>query len=155
METTYHIINARDYHGEFAECVHYFHSKWGSDNNYSFYLDAMSHSPQDESQIPQFYLLLCDDEIVGSYGLIINDFVSRHDLYPWLCSLYIEPEHRGQKLSQRLFEHAANVVKSMGLRSIYLTTDHADLYEKFGWVRLDDGYEPTGDATRVYELKLD
>lgn len=86
--------------------------------------------------------------------IIINDFVSRHDLYPWFSSLFIEPDHRGNSLSKTMFDYASKVVKSMGYSSMYLTTDYGGLYEKFGWVRIEDAYEPSGEATRVYRRSV-
>ncbi len=91
----YKIINVKDYEDGLEKGVAYIHGKWGNDNNYSFYLDAIHHSPVDKGSIPMFYLLLCQKEIVGCYGLIANDFISRHDLMPWFSSLYIGVKNMG------------------------------------------------------------
>jgi len=150
----YKIINVNDYPIGVSECAKYIHSKWGSQENFSYFENAMLNSSKQEESIPQFYVLVNDNEIVGCFGLIINDFVSRHDLYPWFSSLFIEPEHRGNRLSETMFEYAFKVVKSMGYRNLYLTTDHDGLYEKFGWIRIEDAYDPSGEVTRVYRKSL-
>ncbi|WP_330959644.1 GNAT family N-acetyltransferase [Photobacterium sp. 53610] len=136
------------------EGINYIHAIWGGPDNYAFYADAISNSEKDMKRIPQFFLLLCGQEIVGCFGLIMNDFISRHDLYPWLSSVYVSPEHRGQRLSGRIFEHAKAIVKTMGYEKLYLTTGHDGLYEKFGWQRIEDGYDLHGEASRIYQMVL-
>lgn len=150
----YRLVNVHEFSRGVQTAVDYFYSKWGSPDNYPFYLDAISHSSTTGDTIPQFYLMLNDDEIVGCYGLITNDAISRHDLSPWLCSLYIEPEHRGKRLSDTIFQHAKQIVKSIGLPALYLVTDHNGLYEKFGWERLEDGYGMDGKRTRIYRTHV-
>lgn len=146
----YEIVNVNRFPKGLEACVKYVHSKWGSESNYAFYLDAMKHSSEQEDAIPQFYVLVHDHEIVGCFGLIINDFVSRHDLYPWLCCLFIEPDHRGKRLSERLLNHGLQVASAMGYAHVYLSTDHDQLYEKLGWERMEDAFEPSGEPSRVY-----
>lgn len=41
----YQIVNCRDYAGGLEEAVKYVHRQWGSERNYAFYYDAISHSP--------------------------------------------------------------------------------------------------------------
>jgi hypothetical protein len=40
-------------------------------------------------------------------------------------------------------------------QSLYLTTDHDGLYEKFGWDRIEDAYDPSGYVTKVYRKFLE
>ncbi|SUP35874.1 acetyltransferase [Vibrio owensii] len=151
----YQVLNVNEYPQGVEVCIKYIHTKWGSEDNYAYFENAILHSSKKEDAIPQFYVLVTEGEIAGCFGLIINDFVSRHDLYPWLSSLFIEPQHRGKRLSELLFNHALNAAKSMGFQSLYLTTDHDGLYEKFGWDRIEDAYDPSGYVTKVYRKSLE
>ncbi|MEH0390709.1 GNAT family N-acetyltransferase [Vibrio mimicus] len=150
----YKIVSVHSYEDGLSAAINFIHSVWGTKNNYVFYTDAISHSSRDAEHIPQFYLLTYNGKVVGCYGLILNDFISRHDLYPWLCSVYISPEHRGQRLSGTIFSHAKEIVRMMGYSNLYLTTDHDGLYEKFGWIRIEDGYSPEGEVSRIYKIAL-
>ena len=74
------------------------------------------------------------------------------DLLPWFACLFIEEDERGKRLSNKLFEHAKVEAKNAGFKTIYLTTDHAALYEKFGWEHMEDGYDLSGKKSRIYML---
>lgn len=147
----YKIVNVNDCPLGLVKCAQYFYSKWGS-GNYLYFENAIRNSNPLEDSIPQFYILLYNNEIAGCFGLISNDFISRHDLSPWFSSLFVEPEHRGKRLSGEMFEHAKKVIKPMGYPYIYLTTEHDGLYEKFGWERVEDAFDTLGNKTRVYRI---
>ena len=108
-----------------------------------------SHCP-----LPQWYVLERGGEIVGCVGLITNDFISRMDLMPWLCALYIEPEYRGADLGGVLVKHVRAEAARLGYDRLYLCTDHVGYYERFGFDYLADGYHPWGESSHVYEARV-
>ena len=146
----YKIINAHKYKEGIEAAAKYINSKWGSPANLLFYLDAMKNAYDDEDKIPKFYLLMKDDDIAGCCAIITNDFISRHDLYPWMGCLYVEETHRGKQLGRKMLDFCVAEASKMGYDEIYLTTDHEGYYEKYGWIRIKDGYEPSGEVTRIY-----
>lgn len=148
------IVNVKEYGGGVERAIEYFHSIWGSNKSYMFYHDAIMHSSMEGKPLPRFYLMLRDEEIIGCYGLVTNDFVSRHDLYPWLAALYIDEKERGRELGRRLLEHGEKEAANLGFEALYLSTGHDGYYERYGWKRIEDGYEPDGSATRIYEKDL-
>ncbi len=150
----YQIINVKDYSGGLEKAARYIHGKWGNDTNYLFYRDAMANSSNSEQGLPRFYLLTKNNDIVGCYALIVNDFISRHDLMPWFACLFVEKDERGKKLSGLMFDHAIREAKKSGFATIYLTTDLDGFYEKFGWERIEDGYDIRGQITRIYKRSI-
>ena len=73
----------------------YFSKNWGRE---VIYRNCMESSLSSDSPLPQWFLLVKKDEICGGCGLITNDFISRMDLYPWLCALFVEEKFRKQGL---------------------------------------------------------
>lgn len=146
----YQIVNVKDYEGGLDRAVAYIHGKWGRPENYNFYYDAIAHSSEDGKPLPRFYLLLRGTEIAGCYALLTNDLVSRQDLYPWLGCLFIEESERGQQLGSLLLEHGLTEAKALGYLKVYLTTDHDGYYERYGWTRMEDGFDLSGNPGRIY-----
>ena len=119
------------------------------------YDDCIRNSIATTSPLPRWYLMLKGEDIIGGYGLITNDFISRQDLWPWLCALYIEEEYRGSQLGSKLLEHAKKEASKLGFRKLYLSTDHEGYYEKYGWKPIAKGYHPWEAESTIYEIDTD
>lgn len=118
------------------------------------YEDCIAHSIGARDSLPQWYLLEKDNEVIGGAGLVTNDFISRGDLYPWICALFVEETHRGNAYGKLLIDKAMTDTMNAGFRYIYLSTDHIGYYEKYGFSYIGEGYHPWGAKSRIYELKL-
>lgn len=118
------------------------------------YEDCISHCIGAEQDLPQWYLLEKDQQIIGCTGLITNDFISRMDLYPWLCALFIDLKHRGNNYASLLINEAKKDSKAFGFKHLNLCTDHIGYYEKLGFSYLGQGYHPWEEETRIYQIAL-
>jgi len=145
------IISVREHPEYLNRAVDYFSSKWGIDRK--IYEDSISDGIATEKPLPRWYLMLKGDEIIGSYGLIENDFMVRKDLMPWLCALYIEESERGKMLGSRLLAHGQQEACKYGFQKVYLCTDHVGYYEKYGWRFFGMEASEWGSDTRVYEIE--
>ncbi|WP_308201724.1 GNAT family N-acetyltransferase [Priestia megaterium] len=114
----------------------------------------MTHSLKTNSCLPIWYLLENEGGIIGCAGLITNDFISRIDLCPWVCALYIEEDYRGKSLGEKLLLKLKEDTKIVGFDNLYLCTDHVGYYEKYGFVYISDGYHPRGSSSRIYKANL-
>ena len=87
------------------------------------YRNCMEHCIGSPSPLPQWYLLTAGEQVLGGAGPIVNDFISRGDLWPWLCALYVEEPFRGQGLGGRLISHICGQALALGYHSIHLCTE--------------------------------
>ncbi len=138
------------------KAIKYFQSKWASQHSMMVYDDCISNCITTSNPLPQWYLLIDDDrdKIMGCAGLITNDFISRMDLYPWVCAVYIEEEYRGNSYGSVLLERAKKDAKNSGFSHLYLCTDHVGYYEHYGFEYIGTGYHPWGESSRIYAVSL-
>ena len=87
------IVSVRENPEYKDKAINYISSKWSAPR--AVYDDCITHSITASAPLPQWYLLEEEEELVGCAGLITNDFISRMDLYPWFCGLFVEECHRG------------------------------------------------------------
>ncbi len=146
----YKIFSIRDNPDWLEIAVDYFSSKWGFDRQ--IYYDSISDSISTQSPYPRWYLMKKDEDVIGSFGLIENDFMVRKDLKPWLCALYVEEHFRGNSLGTLLLERGRIEAGKLGFSKLYLCTDHVGYYEKYGWKYLGDEESELGGNTRVYVI---
>ena len=142
------IVSAREHPALREGIAAYIKSKWAGPNSLRVYDDCIAHLGD---RLPEWYVLEDGGRYVGCAGLIANDFISRQDLLPWLCALYIEPDARGRALGRLLIERAKADARAAGFEHVYLCTDHAGYYEKYGFSYVGQGYHPWGEESRIYE----
>lgn len=156
MNRDFEIISVRERPADAETFIRVFTKRWASEASVPVYRDCISASLRTDSPLPQWYLLRsrADGEIAGGAGLITNDFISRMDLYPWLCALWIEEKFRGNALASRLINRAADDAAKFGYPNLYCCTDHVGYYEKYGFSFLGVGFHPWGESSRIYEKSL-
>lgn len=100
-------------------------------------------------------LLLADGkELIGFCTLSEKDDIQPTDLYPWIGFLYIFPNYRGKRLSENLLSQAEARAKENGASTVYISTNHIGLYEKYGYSFLCEMNDIEGEPSRVYTKNL-
>lgn len=114
-----------------------------------FFASIISHS-QRPGQLPLTYVLVDDDQLLGTVGLWRCDLISRQDLFPWLAALYVKESARGQGLAGQLQRHVIEQAKAMGFQELHLYSACRDFYERFGWRYIGDGLEYPDKTVHLY-----
>lgn len=152
------VIRLKEHPEYLREAIAYFQAKWASSASMKVYEDSLTHSFSD-SVLPQWFLLVDNQvpdtpAIIGCAGLITNDFISRMDLMPWLCALYVDPNYRRQGGARLLIETVQQSAAAAGFSTLYLCTDLVSFYEKFGFELVGTGYHPWGEESMIYRYPL-
>lgn len=147
------IISVRENPEYIDTAIEYFQKSWKGVLPI-IYKDSITNSINAIKPLPQWYLLEKNDKVIGCAGLITNDFISRMDLYPWVCAIFIDEKYRGNAYGSKLIEKSKTDAKKAGFDKIYLCTDHIGYYEKYGFNYIGQGYHPWDEESRIYELKL-
>ncbi len=148
------VISVREQPSLAGEAISYIASKWASEKSRPVYEDCIGSCIHSASPLPQWYLLMARSTVCGCAGLIPNDFISRMDLFPWLCALFVEERFRGHAYSSLLIEKAKADAVALGYRNLYLATDHVGYYERYGFSYIGTGYHPWGESSRIYRAEL-
>ena len=126
-----HIIRLKDQPELLTGAARWFHEKWGIPSE--AYLESMQQCLAGNHPVPQWYLALEQDRIIGGLGVIENDFHNRKDLTPNVCAVYTEEDRRLQGIAGALLARVCSDMKEQGIDTLYLLTDHTSFYERYGW----------------------
>ena len=95
-------------------------------------------SQLDSDDLPKMFLAVSGNILLGSASLVPHDMETRMDLTPWLASLYVAAEHRGQGIGSALVRHVVQQADSRGFKTLHLfTLDQQSLYASLGWSTLE------------------
>lgn len=136
-------------HPEFKEeAAQWFHNKWQIPQE--AYAQSIAECLQGNT-IPQWYVAIDHNKIIGGIGVIANDIHNRKDLTPNVCALYVEEDYRNKKIAKKLLETVIEDMRSFHFKNLYLITDHTNFYERFGWQYLCHVQEEcTDNMVRMY-----
>lgn len=145
----YEMVRLIDRPGIKEQAAKWFHEKWRIP--LEAYTASMDVCLKKEGPVPQWYVAMEGNRIIGGMGVIANDFHDRKDLTPNVCAVYTEKDRRGRGVAGSLLNFVCRDMREQGIDTLYLVTDHTSFYERYGWEFLcmvqGDG-EP--DMSRMY-----
>lgn len=74
---------------------------------------------------------------------------------PYIGFVFVDEAYRGARLSQKMIEAAMRYLKSVGFDRVYLTSDHENLYEKYGFTVIDRRYAYWGAEEKIYMREIE
>ena len=111
--------------------ANWFNEKWSVP--LEAYLESMGECLQGKNSVPQWYVAMEGNRIIGGLGVIENDFHNRKDLTPNVCAVYTEEDKRCLGIAGALLNYVCEDMKKKGIDTLYLLTDHTRFYERYGW----------------------
>jgi GNAT superfamily N-acetyltransferase len=131
------IVYLKDHPAFVPQLANWSFTTWGHYNPGGSVLKAqqkwMTHL--NDNSLPLTLLALDEDKPIGMCSLRVNDGI-RPSLSPWLGSLFVVPEYRGQGIGEKLIEATIQKTKSMGYANLFLLAFDSTLptwYQKLGW----------------------
>jgi len=113
------------------QAAQWFHEKW--DIPLEAYTESMNDCLTRRKSVPQWYVAMEKNRIIGGLGVIENDFHNRKDLTPNVCAVYTEKDKRCHGIAGTLLNYVCADMKENGIDTLYLVTDHTSFYERYGW----------------------
>ena len=118
---------------------------WASEVTKPLYEDHFKWMMQSNNVIPTWGVLLKDNTVIGCCGLIVNDFNSRMDVWPYLAAVYIEQSHRGHGYAKTMIKTMVEIGYKLGFYDIYCASDLVTFYESLGFRHIGKTYHPWGE----------
>lgn len=97
----------------------------------------------------RLFLLMEGENLVSFCTLTGQDAVRDENMTPWIGFVYTAPQYRGRRCAGTVLAGAEAAAAELGYDRVYLETDHEGLYEKYGYVYLENRTDCWGCDARV------
>ena len=130
-------------HPEFIPTLAFwFKSEWPD-----YYHDRTAESIEEDFReranrdaIPIAYVAVDDGELIGTMALAAESITTHPHLSPWLCALYVLPDHRKRGVGTALLQAGMEDAKRLGYDELYAGTAVAEaMLLRLGWETLEVG----------------
>jgi len=100
------------------------------------------------------FAAIVNGRIVGMVTIMKTDYYPLPEIFPWISTLFVSEEYRGNRISEKLIEFANQYAKAIGFMNTYIPTDHIGLYEKYGYHYVKDIVNYGNGTDRLYVKEL-
>jgi GNAT superfamily N-acetyltransferase len=147
------ILNVVLRRNEINVIVDWLWSEWGTKNNFNYW-KSWVESSMFTDKIPQTFVAVENDKVLGTISLWRCDLQSRQDIFPWLGGLYVDGIYRKQGIGAALQKHAFEVAHNLGYKELYMFTELTGYFERFGWSYLEEIPNEFGEMVKLYRKDL-
>ena len=88
------------------------------------------------------FVAVDEERIMGFCTLAKTDCIVDVPYTPYVGYVFVDEAFRGHRLSEKLIVAAADYARTLGFDRVYLVSDHENLYERFGFVKIDEKPAP-------------
>jgi len=92
-----------------------------------------------------------NNSIAGYCTLTKTDCIPGVTYTPYIGFVFVGEQYRGKRTSEKLILSAMEYAKEVGFDKVYLVSDHVNLYEKYGFVKVDEQMAPWGSVQIIFE----
>jgi len=102
------------------------------------------------SEWERVFVALDGGQIAGYCTLSGTDCLPDVTYMPYVGFVFVGETYRGHRLSEKLILFALQYAKELGFNRVYLVSDHVNLYEKYGFVKVDEARAPWGAMETIF-----
>ncbi len=94
------------------------------------------------------------DKIVGHASIAKTDYYPMPEIYPWISTVFVTEEYRGQKISGLLIDYIEKYAKELGFNKKYIPSEHFGIYERYGYNYEKDIENYGGEKDHLFSKKI-
>lgn len=94
------------------------------------------------------------EEIAGYCTIVKTDCIPNVEYTPYIGYIFVGEEYRGQRLSEEMINFSMKYAKKQGFQKIYIVSGEVGLYEKYGFVKIDEKKDMWGNDEQIFSCDL-
>ena len=102
------------------------------------------------SDYERVFVALENGNIAGYCTLLKTDCIPDVLYSPYIGFVFVGEDYRGKRISEKLCGYAFRYAKSLGFEKVYLVSGEVNLYEKYGFIKIDEKLSDWGAMQSIY-----
>lgn len=102
----------------------------------------------------RLFLLVEGETLVSFATLTEQDCIADKSMTPWIGFVHTAPAWRGARKAGLLLKYICDEAAKQGMTQVYIATDHVGVYEKYGFIYLENRVDIYGEDSRIYAKYL-
>lgn len=100
------------------------------------------------------FIALIGNNIIGFCTFLETDYYPENRYFPWISSIFVDEEYRGNRISEKLIQSAINHARIFGFDKVYIPSNIIGLYEKYGFCKIDELENYDGDIDNIFMKEI-
>ena len=96
------------------------------------------------------FIVLKQENVIGFCTLAKTDCITDVSYYPYIGYVFVDEKNRGNRISEKMIKHIISYAKNIDFERVYLVSDHINLYEKYGFIKIDEKKDSWGNKEKIY-----
>lgn len=93
-------------------------------------------------------------KIAGYCTIAKTDSIPKVSYTPYISFMFVGEEYRGKRLSEQLIKYVLSYAAGMGFRQVFLVSEEKGLYEKYGFIKIDEKKDFRGNDEQIFCIDI-
>lgn len=93
-------------------------------------------------------------KVAGYCTITKTDCIPNVNYTPYIGFVFVGEEFRGKRLSELMIKTALAYAKKIGFTEVFLVSGKKGLYEKYGFIKIDDKKDYWGNNEQIFRIEI-
>jgi len=94
------------------------------------------------------------NNIAGYCTFVKNDCIPDVKYTPYISCIFVGEQYRGQRLSEKMILSVIEYAKKLKFNEVYIVSNHINLYEKYGFTKIDERKDYWNNDEKIYRRTI-
>jgi N-acetylglutamate synthase-like GNAT family acetyltransferase len=99
----------------------------------------------------RLFVAIDDNNIAGYCNFVRNDCIPDVKYTPYISCIFVEEQYRGNRLSEKMILTVMEYAKILAFNEVYIVSNHINLYEKYGFIKIDEKKDYWNRDEKIYK----
>jgi ribosomal protein S18 acetylase RimI-like enzyme len=100
------------------------------------------------------FVAVDENNLAGFCAFVKNDSIPNVEYTPYISFIFVGEQYRGKRLSEKMILMVIEYAKELNFNEIYIISDHINLYEKYGFIKIDEKKDYWNRIESIYKKIL-